>query len=1096
MLCYRICKSAVCRPTLEHPVLNHLQHRLPANLLLAAAYAAIGIIGLELSLMPGFSTPLFLPAGLALAALVSGGPRLLPGVALGVLLLNLHSLPNASAVPSGTLAAAALAATAAATLQAYAGMHAFARWVHPAIGAGRDVLRFLALPPALALISSTLSLCALALLGVMPGDALLANWFTWWIGDALGILLGAPLAWTAFGKPRALWSQRRWTVGGPILVLVVLFVAIFMQVRRWEAHQQMQQVQLKAQQASDLLQAKLSEHERYLFAIANAISDKSQHIGPEIFRNIARGYQARHPEILTMGWLKPVAGAERDAFETWARKTVDSTFAIRAADSEGMLHPAPQRDRYVVATYAEPRGNRIYLGLDMLSEPVRAAAVAQALASGEPTASAPITLIQPGRNQGVALLQAVPSGGSAAPGAVMLIALEPSTYLDSVMRQVGFPHLLASLRDEATGAALSPALAGAASEAAFEQLLSFGGRQYRLTLTPTAEYMTSQRGWQSWSVLAAGLVLTSLLGGLLLLTSGEQASVRAQVEASTARLQEREARLQAILEKAADAILTISTDGMLTSANVAAGRLFGHAPESMAGLPLARLLPVGEGDTPADLLRRIAAGNTREHEATGWRSDGAAFPLAVSVSEVEVPGGHLFVAILHDLTEQRRAQDRIHRLAHHDPLTGLENRLSLNLRLAAALVRARRQRHTVAVMFLDLDHFKKINDTHGHQTGDQLLLAVAQRLREVSGEVDTIARLGGDEFIVVTGHVTSDEAGHMAARIVDMLARPYPLQGQAVHSGTSVGIAMYPVDGEDANTLLQHADTAMYAAKSRGRGNFQFFSRDMNAATHERLLLESRLWQALEQQEFELYLQPQIDLASGAVIGAEALLRWHHPELGTVGPDRFIPIAEESGLILPLGEWVLQRAIDLLAHWQTIGLGHLRLAVNLSARQCQGHGLLAQLDRMLAEAGVDPALLELEITESAAMQDPERSRALLQGLRTRGIRVAIDDFGTGYSSLSYLKLFELDRIKIDRGFVKDIESDPNDAAIVSATIGLAHALGLDVIAEGVETIAQADFLRAHHCDEAQGYLFARPMPAAEFERSTGATLDGPVRAIA
>ncbi|GGX91273.1 EAL domain-containing protein [Pseudoduganella dura] len=1070
-----------------------LQHRLPANLLLAAAYAATGCVGLELAGSPGFATPLFLPAGLALAMLVSGGPRLLPGVVLGVLILNLYALPRATALPSTTLATAVLILVAAATLQAYAGMHAFARWVHPAVGAGRDVLRFLTLPPALALISSTLSLCALALLGVLPVDGLVANWFTWWLGDALGILLGAPLAWIACGQPRALWRRRRWTVGAPLLVLVALFLLIFLQVRRWESHQQMQQVQLKAQQASDLLQAKLSEHERYLFATASGMSGYSDHIRPEIFRNIAQGYRARHPEILTMGWLKPLAGAGRDAFEAWARKTVDPTFAIRAPDADGTLRPSPQRDRYVVATYAEPRGNRIYLGLDMLSDSVRAAAVWQALATGEPTASAPIKLTQPHENPGVVLLQAVPSGGSAPPGAIMLLALEPSAYLDSVMRQVGFPHLLADLRDEATGRPLSPAFVGAANEPALERSLSFGGRQYRLTLRPTAEYVAGQRIWQSWTVLAAGLTLTSLLGGLLLLTSGEQAAGRAQVEAGTARLQEREARLQAILEKAADAILTISTGGTLTSANVAAGRLFGYAPDLMSGLPLARLLPVADGDTPADLLRRIAAGNTREHEATGLRSDGAAFPLAVSVSEVELPGEHLFVAILHDLTEQRRAQARIHRLAHHDPLTGLVNRLSLNLRLEQALARARRLQGTVAVMFLDLDHFKKINDTHGHETGDQLLLAVADRLRELLADVDTIARLGGDEFIVITGCMTPDDAGHMAARIVDTLARPYPLQGKALHSGTSVGIAMFPGDGEDPGTLLRHADTAMYAAKGSGRGQFQFFSREMNAATHERLLLESRLWQALEQQEFELYLQPQIDLASGAVIGAEALLRWHHPELGTVGPDRFIPIAEESGLILPLGEWVLQRAIGLLGHWQTIGLGHLRLAVNLSARQCQGHALPAQLDRLLAATGADPELLELEITESAAMQDPEHSRALLQQLRARGISVAIDDFGTGYSSLSYLKLFELDRIKIDRGFVKDIETDPNDAAIVSATIGLAHALGLEVIAEGVETAAQADFLRAHRCDEAQGYLFARPMPAADFERAAGATLDGPAR---
>jgi len=294
-------------------------------------------------------------------------------------------------------------------------------------------------------------------------------------------------------------------------------------------------------------------------------------------------------------------------------------------------------------------------------------------------------------------------------------------------------------------------------------------------------------------------------------------------------------------------------------------------------------------------------------------------------------------------------------------------------------------------------------------------------------------------------------------------------------------VAMFPADGDDASTLLRHADTAMYAAKSQGRGNFQFFSGAMNAATHERLLLEHRLWLALEQHEFELYLQPQIRLSDQAIIGAEALLRWHHPELGMVAPDRFIPIAEESGLILPLGDWVLQRAFELLVVWRARGLGHLRIAVNLSARQCHGAGLLPLLDRLLAASGIDAALLELEITESAAMQDPERSRTLLRELRARGIKVAIDDFGTGYSSLSYLKLFEIDRIKIDRGFVKDIETDPNDAVIVAATIALAHSLGLGVVAEGVETQAQCDFLRAKQCEEAQGYLFAKPMPAGAFE---------------
>jgi diguanylate cyclase (GGDEF)-like protein/PAS domain S-box-containing protein len=1077
---------------LDHPLdkFRPGPRALGANLALLAAYVIAGRLGLLLALPPAYASPIFLPAGIALAACAVGGAALLPAVALGALAVNFLVLVVHQIDMTPALLACSVATAAGATFQAWAGSTVFRRYIDPAIGSGRDVARFIALAAGITFISSTVALAGHVLAGVLHGDTIVGDWLAWWMGDTIGILLAAPLTWIVIGRPRALWSRRRVLVGLPLLLSAAAFIGIYVQADRWESNQQLQTFRLKAQQTGDLLQSQFSEHERFLYAMAKALDDPRRTLRAEDFSNLAHGYLDQRPELLSMAWLVPVAGSERAGFEAWARAHVDPGFEIRESSLASVPRAAAERSAYFVATYIEPAEARAYLGLDFLSEDVRRATLERAIQSGQPTAGAPMQFVRNLPGPGMVLAQTVyPNSGQRQAVGMLMIAMQFDTLLEQALKRSDFEHFMVrfiDLDDATSSRVLRDTLQRPATASDYQSQLHFGGRVYELTLTPTPAYLVLQRGWQSWTVLTGGLLLTGLLGALMMLISGERARIQAQVTDSTSRLREREARLQAILNKAADAILTVDGDGWLKSANAAAGRLFGYTPEQMLRLRLERLIPVGVGEAEgldaAGLLRMVACGVTHEYELRGWRSDGSEFPLAISVSEVELPDEHLFVAILHDLTAQHQAQERIHRLAHNDALTGLDNRLSLNLRLDQLLAQTRRAHGTAAVLFLDLDHFKKINDTHGHEIGDQLLLAVANRLRELMREVDIIARLGGDEFIVVTsGAVTPDDASNVAVRLVESLSAPYQLQGKTIHSGTSVGVAMFPSDGDDAGTLMRHADTAMYAAKNQGRGNFQFFSAAMNAATHERLLLEGRLWQALAQNEFELYLQPQVDLATQRIIGAEALLRWHHPELGMVAPDRFIPIAEESGLILPLGEWVLHNATAMLAAWRGGDLAHLRLAVNLSARQCHGPGLLPLLDGLLDSQGIDPALLELEITESAAMQDPESSRALLEQLRSRGIKVAIDDFGTGYSSLSYLKLFEIDRIKIDRGFVKDIETDPDDAVIVAATIALAHSLGLAVVAEGVETEAQRDFLRSKNCEEAQGYLFARPMPLAQFE---------------
>ena len=430
---------------------------------------------------------------------------------------------------------------------------------------------------------------------------------------------------------------------------------------------------------------------------------------------------------------------------------------------------------------------------------------------------------------------------------------------------------------------------------------------------------------------------------------------------------------------------------------------------------------------------------------------------------------------------RKQAEERIRHLAHYDELTGLANRSMFSQRLSHALAQARRNGMQLAVLFIDLDRFKNINDTLGHEAGDSVLKEVAERLQGCLRESDTVGRLGGDEFVVLLeGIPQSMHCAEVAQKILTAVARPFALDTQEFHLTASIGISTYPADSEDVQSLLKNADIAMYRAKELGKNNFQFYSAQMNIHTLERLALESSLRGALERNEFLLHYQPKVDIRSGRIIGMEALVRWQHPTKGLIPPMQFIPLAEETGLIVPIGEWVLRTACARNKSWQEQGLPPLRIAVNLSARQFTHENLLQDVARVLNETGLDAAFLELEITESMVMHDPEHAIELLNKLKAMGISISIDDFGTGYSSLSYLKRFPIDSVKIDRSFIRDLPLDGDDAAITQAIIAMAHGLKLKVIAEGVETGEQLSFLRAHKCDEMQGYYFSKPLPEHEF----------------
>jgi diguanylate cyclase (GGDEF)-like protein len=434
-----------------------------------------------------------------------------------------------------------------------------------------------------------------------------------------------------------------------------------------------------------------------------------------------------------------------------------------------------------------------------------------------------------------------------------------------------------------------------------------------------------------------------------------------------------------------------------------------------------------------------------------------------------------------DNTARRLAESALKFQNNRDPLTGLANRNLLRDRLGLAIAQAARSAHPIWVLFVDLDRFKFINDSLGHLAGDELLKKVAERLQGALRETDTVARLGGDEFVLLLPEGNENPLSTVIVqRVMDAIAQPLSIEGHEFFLTCSIGVSSYPVDGEDVETLIKHADIAMYRAKQTGRNNFQFYTAKMNEQALERLRLEGDLRLALERDEFILHYQPQVDLRSGRIVGMEALIRWQHPALGMVPPGRFIGLAEETGLIVPIGAWVLRTACAQIKSWQDAGLGFLRVSVNLSARQFYQRDLLESIGEVLARTGLDPQYLEIELTESMVMTDVDSAVAILRGLKALGVQMSIDDFGTGYSSLSYLKRFPIDVLKIDQSFVRDITIDPDDAAIVTSIISLAHNLRLNVIAEGVETEAQLEYLRRHGCDEIQGYYFSRPVDAEAF----------------
>lgn len=930
------------------------------------ALALIYYIAARLSLLFSlrYVAPIWPAAGIALAAVLFFGNRVAAGIWLGSFLANVAISFDASStalfmksllVPAGFGAGATLEAIVGASL-----IRRFVGFPTP-LDREQDVVRFLALGgPVSCMIGASVAVAVLNLAGIMlPAGSYAFNWWTWWLGDSIGVLVATPLLLTWFGQPHAIWRRRRVTVTLPICVTFAVMLGIFAAGKQpilAAPHNWISWFVLAGGMAfTGLLGA-------FLLVISGHAMLFEQ-LAAQRTNDLERARQAEQVALQ----LSAIVTSSDDAI---IGKTLDGTIVSWNAGAERMYG---------------------YSASEMLGRPIS-------------------RLVPP------------------------VLADETPAILERLQRGERVEHL-ETVRVRKDGRRIDVSL----------------------TISPIRD--------------AAGTV------------TGASAIARNISERKRAEeaLLDREARIRRLVDANIIGIFIGDLSGRISEANDAFLKISGYSRDDVLAEEFrwTELTPPQYATADKHALAELKeSGRCTPYEKELIRKDGSLIPvlLASAMFEGSQDEGVSFVL---DLTERKQTEERIRHMADHDALTGLPNRILLQDRLNQAIGFAHRNRRRVAIMFIDLDYFKNINDSLGHHVGDQVLKMAATRLQQCVREGDSVARLGGDEFVLVLPLLggSTVAAARVARKALDTLAQPFSVETNELRLSGSIGISVYPDDGSDVDSLMHTADTAMYSAKEMGRGNFQFFTAALNQAAQERVDVENRLHQALAKDEFVLHYQPQVDMESGVIFSIEALLRWQPPGKQPISCGEFIANAEETGLIVPIGEWALRQACRQLKVWHDAGHQKLKMAVNLSPRQLEQEDFCALVGHILDDAEIPATALQLEITESILMQPSQYSLATLTRLSDMGIQLSLDDFGTGYSSLGYLQRFPVHALKIDQSFVRDIGKDRNDTALVSAIIAMASSLQLEVIAEGVETLQQAEFLMAHGCHEAQGFYYSKAVPA-------------------
>jgi len=1095
--------------------MQKLHKQIFINLTAASGYFIGGWLGTLLATPPSNASPIWPAAGVALAAMLVYGKAVLPGIFVGALITQFYAFLDASSF-SKIVAALDIGVLAGigSCLQAWLGMWLINHWVgkHDALIEDGKILRFFVLIAVSCLVSASIGASSLYLRGIISLSNLASSWVTWWVGDTIGAVIFTPLILLFLGNPRAIWHARRRFVLYPLLIILLLIVAAF----KLSLYQEKQRIRNLFIRQVELLRSaidrRMDEHLATNVAM-KALFDSSDAVKQEEFIRFAESILVVRDSVLE--WTPKVTEEKRDQWEQ--RHQTE----IREMTGSAKLGRARHKAIYYPVTYIVPRhGNELAFGFDISSNPKIAPVISEAIDNGNATASSSVRLIQDQEDHpGVVIYSPVYRKNlpaeTIAQRRIAFIGFVASVFrldtdIQAIFNWLGATEVQLLLEIYDDGHLIFSNL-----PKDYHQSLQFGklikiqntdfaGRNWQMHFLPSPEFFHQQESAMSGWLLLGGFLLCGFTGFGLLLLTGRTARVEELVAIRTQDLSrsnqalnqeiairqqhENELRVAATTFESHEAIVVTDANGTILRVNQAFTNVTGYSAEEAIGQN-PRILSSGFHDQQfyQEMYQSLEQNNQWKGEIWNRRKNGEVFPELLTVTGVRNDLNQLthYVAIFSDVSAQKAAEQKIHNLAFFDPLTELPNRRLLLDRLQQEIAAAKRQKTYGALLFLDLDHFKNLNDSRGHQVGDELLIQVAQRLTSMIRHEDTACRMGGDEFIVMVPGRFSDlqqatnHVAMLAEKILLAINQPFVVQGSEHHFSTSIGVTLYPETADQPEAIIQEADTAMYRAKESGRNSISFYRPFMQEAADKRLTLEKEMRQALQENQFLLHYQPQVD-DRHQLVSAEALIRWQHPSKGMISPSDFIPLAEDTQLILPIGAWVLNQACRQIKAWDQEGKVIDHVAVNVSSRQFRQKNFVQQVRQALLDTSLKADRLVIELTEGCVIEDIDDTIAKMQALQVMGVRISIDDFGIGYSSLSYLKSLPLSQLKIDQSFVRHID-DTNAAVIVETIIMMAKSLGLNVIAEGVETQDQVDFLKAKGCLFFQGYYFSRPVAAEDFK---------------